>query len=284
MDAAIADKIVEFIFAATGSGRSSIICNPDGVIIAAHVKSRVGNVHAGAQRMLREGLPDYMVTAVQEEESGGAMKAGCNLPLVYNGELIGSIGIAGDPEKSEPVTRMAAGLIAKELREREVLDQLINHAAEMDRAITEIRITVEGADASQLRVSAKVEEVEHLIEASIEDISRTDEVIDTIQSISSNTQMLGLNASIEAAHAREHGRGFSIVAEAVRKLSVQCGDSAESVKATQGHLHDSMSRVVDCSRDLMAATQEQTKATSDIARMVAELKRVSEALVALARI
>jgi sugar diacid utilization regulator len=77
MDAAIADKIVDFIFAATGSGRASIICNPDGVIIAAHVKSRVGNVHAGAQRMLREGLPDYMVTSVQEEESGGAMKAGC---------------------------------------------------------------------------------------------------------------------------------------------------------------------------------------------------------------
>jgi methyl-accepting chemotaxis protein len=140
---------------------------------------------------------------------------------------------------------------------------------------------VERADTSQLRVSAKVEEVEHLIEASIDDISRTDEVIDTIQSISSNTQMLGLNASIEAAHAREHGRGFAIVAEAVRKLSVQCGDSAESVKVTQEHLHDSMSRVVDCSRDLMAATQEQTKATSDIARMVAELKRVSEALMAM---
>jgi methyl-accepting chemotaxis protein len=132
-------------------------------------------------------------------------------------------------------------------------------------------------------VSAKVEEVEHLIGASIDDISRTDEVIDTIQSISGNTQMLGLNASIEAAHAREHGQGFSIVAEAVRKLSVQCGDAAESVKATQTHLHESMRRVVDCSRNLMADTQEQTKATGDIARMVAELKRVSEALMAMTR-
>jgi methyl-accepting chemotaxis protein len=44
-----------------------------------------------------------------------------------------------------------------------------------------------------------------------------------------------------------------------------------------------MRRVVDCSRNLMADTQEQTKATGDIARMVAELKRVSEALMAMTR-
>jgi len=281
MDPAIAEKIVDFIFDATG--RQSIICSVDGVIVAAHVRSRIGGVHPGAQRMLRENLPEAMVTMAEEEASGGTMKAGCNLPIHYNGELVGSIGITGDPEKSEPVTRMASGLIAKELREKEMLDLLIGHAAQMDRAITEIGATVGRADASQLRVSAQVSEVENLLNASFEDIDRTDEVIDTIQSISGNTQMLGLNASIEAAHAREHGQGFSIVAEAVRKLSVQCGDAAESVKATQTHLHESMRRVVDCSRNLMADTQEQTKATGDIARMVAELKRVSEALMAMTR-
>jgi len=281
MDAAIAGKIVDFIFTATG--RPSIICDLDGVIIAAQVRSRIGNVHPGAQRLLRENLPEILVTTEQEEASGGTMKAGCNLPIHYNGELIGSIGITGDPEKSEPVTRMASGLIAKELRERELLDLLIGHAARMDQAISEIGSTVERADASQKRVSAEVGEVESLLGASFEDINRTDEVIDTIQSISGNTQMLGLNASIEAAHAREHGRGFSIVAEAVRKLSVQCGEAAESVKTTQTHLHESMRRVVDCSRNLMADTREQTAATGDIARMVAELKRVSEALMAMTR-
>jgi methyl-accepting chemotaxis protein len=113
------------------------------------------------------------------------------------------------------------------------------------------------------------------------DIDKTDEVIDTIQSIAANTQMLGLNASIEAAHAREHGQGFAIVAEAVRKLSVQCGEAAETVKTTQGHLHESMNQVAAYSKDLMAHTDEQTRSTSAIASMVAELKRVSEALMAM---
>jgi hypothetical protein len=281
MDVAIANKIVEFIFTATG--RYSIICDTHGVIIAAKVASRVGNVHAGARRLIEENLPEFMVTVEQEEASGGAMKAGCSLPILYNGERVGTIGITGDPERSEPVTRMASGLISKELREREMLDLLIGHAAQMDRAITDIAATVEQADASQVRVAAEVDKVEHLVIASFEDIQKTDEVIGTIQSIAANTQMLGLNASIEAAHAREHGRGFSIVAESVRKLSIQCGEAAESVKATQTHLHASMSQVVTFSKELMDNTREQTQATSAIAKQVAELKTVSEALMAMTR-
>lgn len=282
MDTRIANKIIEFIFSITG--RYSIICDIDGVIIAAKVGSRVGNVHEGVRRMLREKLPNAMVTLEQEEASGGVMKAGCNLPLHFKGELIGSIGISGDPERTEPLTRMASGLLEKELQEAEMLDLLLGHAAQMDRSITEILSTVEKADSSQLKVAAEVDEVESLIEASFEDIKKTDEVIDTIQSIASNTQMLGLNAAIEAAHAREHGKGFSIVAESVRKLSAQCSEAAESVKATQNHLHASMSRVVDFSKDLMVNTHEQTLATSAIARKVADLKTVSESLLAMTRI
>jgi len=134
------------------------------------------------------------------------------------------------------------------------------------------------ADVSQTKVAAEVNDVERLVGQSFDDIQKTGEVIGTIHAIASNTQMLGLNASIEAAHAREHGRGFAIVAEAVRKLSLQCGEAAESVRTTQDHLHASMSQVVRCSRDLMAVTHDQTEATHAIATRVADLKSVSRAL------
>jgi sugar diacid utilization regulator len=279
MDAAIATKIIEFIYTATG--RYSIICNVDGIIVAAKIVSRVGNVHAGAERMLREKLPEAMITMEQEEASGGAIKAGCNLPIIHNGELIGSIGITGDPERTEPMTRFASALISKELREREMLDALLTHVAQMDKSITAIASIVERTNSSQIKVTQEVDKVEQLIGDSFRDIEKTDEVIDTIQSIASNTQMLGLNASIEAAHAREQGRGFAIVAEAVRKLSVQCSEAAESVKVTQAHLHESMSRVVDFSKELAASTHDQAKETMAISRMAGELKAVSAALMAM---
>ena len=279
MDVAIANKIISFIFSATG--RSAIICDLDGVIIAAKVATRVGTVHPGARTMMRENLPIAMVTEEEEAASGGLMKAGCNTPIWHDGELLGSIGISGDPMIAEPVTRMASGLFSKELQERAILTALIGHAGQMDQLITEIVSTVALADVSQTRVAGEVGDVRELIEQSFEDIQRTDEVIGTIHHIASNTQMLGLNASIEAAHAREHGRGFAIVAEAVRKLSIQCGEAAESVRATQNHLHTSMSQVVSFAKNLMADTQAQTDATSAIAKRVGDLKAVSEALMAM---
>ncbi|HCZ32249.1 MAG TPA: hypothetical protein DHV93_01525 [Holophagaceae bacterium] len=280
MDSDIANQIIEFIFDATGM--YSIICDKDGTIIAAKIQSRVGTIHTGAQKMLRENLPHIAISAEEEAASGGVVRAGVSLPLRHNGELIGSIGITGDPEKTLLVTKMAAGLISKDLREREILNDLLGHAAQMDAAISTILSTVEAVNASQMKASSMVDHVERLIQASFEDMKTTDEVVETIQSLASNTQMLGLNAAIEAAHARQHGQGFAVVAEAVRKLSEQSGESADSIKATQAHLNASMAQVVDYSKALASHTHEQTQATTAISGMVTDLKRVSEALMALA--
>ena len=279
MDRDIANKIIDFIYTATGM--NSIVCDVEGTIVAAKIKSRVGDLHSGARKMLQENLPHIIITAAEEEASGGTVRAGINLPIRHNDELIGSIGIPGDPEKTLLVTKMASGLFSKELRERELLNLLLGHAAQMDSAITTIVSTVEQVNASQAKVSSMVDEVEQLVQASFEDIKTTGEVVETIQSIASNTQMLGLNAAIEAAHAKEAGRGFAIVAEAVRKLSDQSSASVEDIKVTQAHLNESMGRVVDFSKDLTTQTHEQTSATNAIADMVLDLKKISEALMAM---
>jgi len=281
MDCEVANNIIEFIHEATGM--LAIVCDEDGTIVAAKVASRIGNVHAGARKMLREGLPFIAITTEEEAASGGQIKAGINIPLHHDGQVIGSIGIGGDPEKTMLVTKMAAGLVSRDIRERELFRRLQGHAEQMDGSIAAIVATVEQVNSSQRNVSGLVDEVEQLVSASFEDIKTTDEVVETIQSIASNTQMLGLNAAIEAAHAKEHGRGFAIVAEAVRKLSIQCGESADSIMVTQAHLNESMGKVVGCSRHLTSNTHEQTRSTHAIAEMVMELKQISEALMAMTK-
>ncbi len=115
------------------------------------------------------------------------------------------------------------------------------------------------------------------IEAILENTATINKITEDIQYISDQTNLLALNAAIEAARAGEHGRGFSVVAEEVRKLSDRTNQASSDITKKISSVNTSVQAISNSLIENLKKTENKKQSVDSAAqRLISSAKESTE--------
>ncbi|MDW7650953.1 MAG: methyl-accepting chemotaxis protein [Bacillota bacterium] len=217
--------------------------------------SVVGTTLASGKRVMRQ----------VDSKVYGIPYVGIGLPIRDNtGKIIGAVSFNESLERQE---------------------SLMNMADNLSTATRELTGSTESLAAQAQELAAVGQQLGSLGNRLESSVAETNGLLQVMQKVTSQTNLLGLNASIEAARVGEKGRGFGVVADEIRKLAENSSRSLKEIEEILSALNKSrqslggeIGRIVNISSEQAASTQEMMAAVEEMNAMAQSLLEYAEAL------
>ncbi|MBE1554312.1 methyl-accepting chemotaxis protein [Sporosarcina limicola] len=150
-------------------------------------------------------------------------------------------------------------------------EKLSDVAQQFASASEEISASTEELSSTAQKLANFMKDLKISQHEMIEQVGKTEKMLESISTIGRNSRILGLNAGIEAARSGEHGRGFSVVAQEITKLADISATSVDEIRSLLRSLKEKVEYITETVNKTTKISNEQFASSDNISTAINHL-------------
>ena len=144
------------------------------------------------------------------------------------------------------------------------VEEALQYMKQLDGNSADMKAKMESMSEESAHMDVNVQEISEKIDVTSKGIQEMETILGSIEEIASETNLLALNASIEAARAGDAGRGFAVVADSIKGLSENTSNELENIRKIISTLVENFKECEKCIELVVKSNQRSTESTKDV--------------------